>query len=157
MTGNLELKEILTFIMNIAGLTKFLEGSQVPIDQIQRLKAFSEDRNSRMFSLTQVIGRQERKLGKVAAYLEAGGQTGDEITVKIKECLARLPFHRCGICGITGHSNSYCWINGQIYADCRTLGPDYQEANVVWRQAIKTRNLVRQERLRQALNESQIS
>ena len=54
----------------------------------------------------------------------------------------------CTICGLNGHENAYCWLNGQVYSSCRKKGPEYQEANILWREALKTRQQVKYEKIR---------
>ena len=72
----------------------------------------------------------------------------EDICKIIKGMIDKLPGLKCQICGLNGHTNSSCWLNGQIYNLCRSAGREAMEANFLWREALKTHRSMRDEAIK---------
>ena len=98
-----------------------------------------------------MIARQVYKTNEARKYIPDADQ--DKVLNCISDALLTLPTLKCEICGLNGHTNSSCWLNGQIYSTCRSVGAEAQEANFLWREAMKLKRIAREEGLRQSCAE----
>ena len=98
-----------------------------------------------------MIDRQVEKTKNASTFIPDDNQA--DVIKTINAALLKLPTLACDICGLNGHTNSCCWLNGQIYSTCRASGTEAQEANFLWREAIKLRRISREEGLRQSCAE----
>lgn len=111
------------------------------------LNSLVSEKTIALFSIESVVQRQIKKTKNAQLYIP-DGQAG-QVLDTIHGVFKKLRDMSCGICGLTGHTNSSCWVNGQIYNTCRSEGPAAMEANFLWREALKIRRTVRDEAVRQ--------
>ena len=74
------------------------------------LKDLYDDDTLVAFSLKKVIARQVGKARKLKDYIPT--EDSDTVLSTIESVLGSLTELSCGICGLAGHSPSYCWLNG---------------------------------------------
>ena len=55
------------------------------------------------------------------------GQVSGAATA-LNKALTELLQKQCSVCKMIGHTRSYCWLNGQMYAQLR----DNHDAHVAW-------------------------
>ena len=72
-------------------------------------------------------------------------QHKDQHCDNIKYLLEQLSGLHCGICGLHGHQESYCWLNGQVFGCARSAGKPALTSNMMWREGIKTRTNAKSE------------
>ena len=60
--------------------------------------------------MKRVVERQASKAQKLKEYLPV--ENADDVLATIESVLKSLMDLSCGICGLAGHSPSYCWLNG---------------------------------------------
>ena len=123
----------------------FINHAAAP-EEYKMLEELVDDENLVFFSIKRVIARQVYKTNKAKPYILDFDQ--DKVIKVIDETLLKLPALKCDICGLNGHTNSSCWLNGQIYNTCRSSGTAAQEANFLWREAIKLRRQAKEECVR---------
>ena len=139
---------LLRCMMTCPGMENhFLEHAQSNEDYntMQQLLA---DESLVFFSINRVIARQVYKTQKAKEYILDFEQ--EKVISVIDTALNKLATLKCDICGLNGHTNSSCWLNGQIYNTCRSSGSEAQEANFLWREALKLRRAAKDEAVRQA-------
>ena len=114
--------------------------------ELDLLKELCEDPQLCFFSIKRVVDRQLAKTEKAEKFILDDNKKLVKET--ITKTLNKLRDIQCNICGLCGHTNSSCWLNGQIYSTCRSSGSAAQEANFLWREAIKLQRIAREEGLR---------
>ena len=144
---HVQAKWLLEKMMSCAGMAEHLQQNGAEQTSIDFLKELLVDEHLCFFSIKKVIDRQKAKAIKVKDYIPEDDQAA--VAKTIGDALSNLPYLRCQICGLNGHTNSSCWLNGQIYNSCRTAGAAAQDANFLWREAIKLKRVAREEGMRQ--------
>ena len=112
----------------------------------------ASDETAKLFSIKRVIERQTSKSQKAKDYIP--GPHVDASLQRVAEVLVSLKDLSCGICGLNGHENSYCWLNGQVYGVCRSRGWAYQEANILWREGLRARQTIKMDLHRDACRDA---
>ena len=134
-------------LVDMPGMEEYLNSKNLNGKaELALLRDLCTDPQLCFFSIKRVVDRQVAKTEKAEKFIL------DENKGRVKETISRtlnkLRDIQCNICGLCGHSNSSCWLNGQIYNTCRSSGRDAQEANFLWREAIKLQRIAREEGLR---------
>jgi hypothetical protein len=124
-------------IMALEGFKEAMTMAGVSEEDHVAVSTVLNDSTAVVFSIARVIKRQCEKTARATEFI--ADEDADRVITTIKKCLNTLIEHNCTICGLPGHDNSYCWVNGQVYGICRAKGPEAQEANFLWRGALKIR------------------
>ena len=91
-----------------AHLTNLNNG--MTMDAVSKLSAIINDGTTCLFSVKRVVDRQVKKTIKAKDYICSDNQQA--VLNVISDALKSLERMQCGICGLKGHSNAYCWLNG---------------------------------------------
>ena len=140
--------KLLKCMMSCAGMQNHFQEQGLELADYTVMSELVQDDTLVFFSIKRVIARQVYKTNKAKDYILDFDQ--DKVIRVINQALNKLPELKCDICGLNGHSNSSCWLNGQIYSTCRSSGSEFQEANFLWREALKLRRATKDECVRQA-------
>ena len=143
--------DFLKVIVTCPGLPEHFQKNALGPEDLKVMQDLLEDESIVFFSIKRVIARQVYKTKKAQKFIPDENQT--QVLEAINAALLKLPTLKCDICGLNGHTNSSCWLNGQIYNTCRSSGTEAQEANFLWREAMKLRRIAREEGLRQSCAE----
>ena len=147
----IEANKLLRCLCNCPGMIEHFQKNALSHEDLKQLEDLLADPMLVFFSIKRVIDRQVYKTKKAKAYIPDDQQA--TVIGNIGAALEKLPTLKCEICGLNGHTNSSCWLNGQIYNTCRSSGSEAQEANFLWREAMKLRRIAREEGLRQSCAE----
>lgn len=139
--------KILDMMLKCHGMENHLLESGAEATDFANLGVLLEDANLSFFSIKRVIDRQIRKAQSAVDFIPQEDQ--DSVGEIIYAALRTIPNLTCDICSLNGHTASSCWLNGQIYNTCRSLGADAQDANFLWREAIKLKRVAKDEAMRQ--------
>ena len=80
------------------------------MDNLNKLGEVINDGSSCIFSIDRVVKRQVNKTLKAKEYICS--DEPEKVLAVIEAALLSLKALKCGICGLNGHSNAYCWLNG---------------------------------------------
>ena len=133
----IRLSAFFAILLKVPNLKKLLEDAGMDEGGFAILEAQYKDTRSVYFGPDKVFDRQMAKTQKAKPYF---GTDKPDVVVKLMgQVFDECKKLKCGVCGLYGHSQGYCWVNSQVYGMCRSLGGDYQEANFYWRGGLKTR------------------
>ena len=132
-----KLTEFFAILVKIPDIKKLLATAGMGEGGFAILEKQYTDTRSVYFGPDKVFERQVAKTLKAKPYF--GTDQPNEVVKLMKQVFEECKKLKCGVCGLYGHSQGYCWVNSQIYGMCRSLGGEYQEANFMWRGGLKTR------------------
>ena len=144
-------QKLLKLLCSCNGMLEHFQNNGAAPEELTVVQELVDDETLVFFSVKRVIARQVYKTEKAKKYIPDENQ--QKVFNCIGDALNKLPSLKCDICGLNGHTNSSCWLNGQIYSTCRSSGTEAQEANFLWREAIKLRRIAREEGMRQTCAE----
>ena len=104
--------DVIKWLCNRSGVKADLakESGKAYMENVQYLEDLCQDPTLHAFSLKKVIDRQSKKAAKIKEYIPV--DESDGVLNTIGSVLQEMVHLQCGICGLPGHSPSYCWLNG---------------------------------------------